>query len=118
MDVCQTTLPRVRRSDVDLLPQAQLASCVAVTKALSDPIRLQMVYLLRQCADLCTCEFEEVLGLAQSKVSYHLKILLDAGIVSREEHKTWSHYRLVNEDMFAQVQALADVRASSAELAM
>lgn len=106
MDSCVTTMPRVQQGDVALLSSAELAQLVAVTKALSDPIRVQMVYVLTQQPDLCTCEFEEVLGLSQSKVSYHLKILLDAGIVRREEHKTWSHYSLVDVAMLDRVQAL------------
>jgi ArsR family transcriptional regulator len=103
---CPTTIPRVGPGDLNLLDTARLIVLATAAKALSDPIRLQMVYLLTQYPDLCTCEFEAVLGLAQSKVSYHLKMLLDAGIVRREEHKTWSHYRLVNRSMLDRVQAL------------
>jgi ArsR family transcriptional regulator len=45
-------------------------------KALSDPARLQLIHLLEQQPDLCTYEFEKLLGLSQSKVSYHLEIFL------------------------------------------
>lgn len=86
--------PRIDRNDIHLLQADEMDGLAAVAKALGDPIRLQMVHLLSQRDDLCTCEFEDVLGLGQSKVSYHLKILLDAGIVEREVHGTWSHYRL------------------------
>jgi len=94
MNSCYTEIPRVKKGEVPLLPEDRAFRLATVAKALSDPIRIQMVYLLEQRSDLCTCEFEELLGLGQSKVSYHLKILLDAGIVTRETHGTWSHYRL------------------------
>lgn len=109
MEICATSLPRFHKGEIELLPQAQLASVAGIIKALSDPIRLQMVYVLTQLDDVCTCEFEELLGLAQSKVSYHLKILLEAGIVSREEYRTWSHYRLANATVIEQVQALTGI---------
>lgn len=96
IDRCYTNIPRVRRGDLQLLPDPETVKLAAVAKALSDPIRLQMIYLLEQRPDLCTCEFEELLGLSQSKVSYHLKVLLEAGIVTRETHGTWSHYSLRN----------------------
>lgn len=100
-------MPRVRHGDLDLLSDAEVNTLAVVTKALSDPIRLQMLYLLRQRPDLCTCEFEVLLDLGQSKVSYHLKILLDAGLATRESVGTWSHYRLRDSQILAQVQGLA-----------
>ncbi len=86
--------PRIDRSAIHLLSHDETDGLARVAKALGDPIRLQMVHLLSQRDDLCTCEFEDLLVLGQSKVSYHLKILLDAGIVEREIHGIWSHYRL------------------------
>lgn len=94
MEPCRTDQPRADITTLHLLPAHEVDELASVAKALSDPIRLQMVHLLGQCPDLCTCEFEGVLGLGQSNVSYHLKILLDAGIVEREVFGTWSHYRL------------------------
>lgn len=94
LDECYSEIPRVRRGDLQLLPEGEASALAAYGKALGDPIRLQMVRLLEQREDLCTCEFEELLGLGQSKVSYHLKVLLKAGVVERELHGTWSHYSL------------------------
>ena len=99
--------PRIDRNDVHLLSGSETGNLARVAKALSDPIRLQMVHLLSQRDDLCTCEFEEALGLGQSKVSYHLKMLLDAGIVEREIHGTWSHYRLRASSILSQFTNLA-----------
>ena len=43
---------------------------------------------------ICVCEFEEVFGMGQSKVSYHVKKLKDAGLVKEERHGKWAFYSL------------------------
>ncbi len=103
---CDTAMPRVCRGDLDLLPDSAVERLTKAANALADPIRVQMVQLLGQQPDLCTCEFEELLGLGQSKVSYHLRILLEAGIVTRETHGTWSHYSLRNSGILDRLRAL------------
>jgi len=107
LDQCITDIPRVRRGDVPLPQEEAIQRIASVTKAFSDPIRLKMVYLLSKQSDLSTCEFEELLDLSQSKVSYHLKILLDAGVIDREIHGSWSHYSLRNPKILEQVHALS-----------
>lgn len=106
MERCDSEIPRVRRGDLHALPEAEATRWAAVSKALSDPIRLRMIHLLGQRPDLCTCEFEELLGLGQSKVSYHLKVLLEAGIVARETHGTWSHYSLRTPGVLDRLQTV------------
>ncbi len=66
---------------------------IRVMKALSDPNRVRVLKLL-QTKELCVCEIQDVLGLAQSTVSKHLKILEDAGLVDRKRQGTWIIYRL------------------------
>jgi ArsR family transcriptional regulator, arsenate/arsenite/antimonite-responsive transcriptional repressor len=107
VDTCSNGKPRVRRGDVPLLPSPHALRLAGVAKALSDPIRLQMLHLLDQRPNLCTCEFEELLELGQSKVSYHLKVLLDARLVTRETYGTWSHYRLAHPSPLAHLETLA-----------
>ena len=68
---------------------------ILVMKALSDPNRVRVVKLL-QMGELCVCEIKEVLGLAQSTVSKHLKILEDAGLVEKKRQGTWMIYSLVD----------------------
>lgn len=118
---CTTEIPRFHRGDLKLLPQAEVEVLVNAAKALSDPIRLQMLYLLgqredlRRCGeDLCTCEFEELLGLSQSKISYHLNLLLQAGLITRETRGTWSHYRLTNPNVLYLTRLLAGERQEQA----
>lgn len=105
-DPCLTDVPRIRGGDLHLLEPADVAGLVRAGSALGDPIRVQMIHLLGQRSDLCTCELEELLGLAQSKVSYHLRILLDAGIVALERHGTWSHYSLRQRGVLERLKAL------------
>ena len=104
---CVSSIPRVRHGDLQLLSEVDLKRLVGMANALADPIRLQIVHVLGQRADLCTCEIEGLLGLAQSKVSYHLKVLLDAGIILRERHGTWSHYSLRNRNVIQEFKALS-----------
>lgn len=68
---------------------------IRVMKALSDPNRVRVVKLL-QSGELCVCEIKEVLGLAQSTVSKHMKILEDAGLVKKERQGTWMIYSLAD----------------------
>ncbi len=68
---------------------------IRVMKALSDPNRVRVVKLL-QAGELCVCEITEVLGLAQSTVSKHLKILEDAGLVKKNRQGTWMIYSLAD----------------------
>ncbi len=68
---------------------------IRVMKALSDPNRVRVIKLL-QMGELCVCEIKEVLGLAQSTVSKHMKILEDAGLVERNRQGTWMIYSLAD----------------------
>lgn len=63
-------------------------------KALADQKRLQIMYELTQRGSTCVCALSEIVEMPQSKLSYHLKILLDAGLILREIKGTWSYYEL------------------------
>lgn len=108
---CVTEIPRIRRNEVALPDEFRVKAITMLAKALNDPIRVQIVYLLSKYRDLCTCEFEEILGLPQSKVSYHLKQLLDAELIKRDIHGPWSHYSLVRMDILEQLERLLPVSA-------
>ncbi|MDR5699021.1 metalloregulator ArsR/SmtB family transcription factor [Agromyces aerolatus] len=66
-------------------------------KAVADPARLRLLSMVAAHADeeACVCDLTEPLGLSQSTVSHHLKILVDAGLLSRSKRGTWAYYRLV-----------------------
>jgi len=61
--------------------------------ALSDPLRIRVIELLRS-QELCVCELMEKLEISQSKLSFHLKILKEAGLVQTRQEGRWIYYRL------------------------
>src|SRR5215204_7008690 len=86
-----------------------------VFKALADRHRVRILNRLLQAQGeaVCVCDFEAMLGLKQPTVSYHLKQLLNAGIVRREKRGSFAYFSLV-PDAFARVRALLDVPALAA----
>jgi len=72
-----------------------MKSFIRVMKALSDPNRVRVLKLL-QADELCVCEIQKVLELAQSTTSKHMKILEDAGLVERKRQGTWIIYSLAD----------------------
>lgn len=106
MGYCLNDKPRAKCNNLNLLFDQEARKLALTAHSLSDPIRIQMVYLLGQTDDICTCEFEALLGLSQSKVSYHLKQLMKAGIVNRQLFGTWSHYSLADRTVLERVKAL------------
>ncbi|MEX1317441.1 MAG: metalloregulator ArsR/SmtB family transcription factor [Synechococcaceae cyanobacterium] len=69
-------------------------------KALADPIRLQVIEALAG-GERCVCELTEELGLAQSRLSFHLKVLRDAGLLRDRHSGRWVYYRLRPEALEA-----------------
>jgi ArsR family transcriptional regulator len=66
---------------------------IRVMKALSEPNRVRMIKILGH-KELCVCELQELLGIAQSTVSKHLKVLEEAGLVVFRKEGSWIIYRL------------------------
>ncbi len=73
------------------------ASLAAKFKAMGDPTRLRLLSLVAASADgeACVCDLNAPLELSQPTVSHHLKILVDAGLLTRTKRGTWSYYALV-----------------------
>src|SRR2546423_9902562 len=70
----------------------------AVAKALGDPVRLQLIDVLRKHAGkVCVCELVPLFDLSQPTVSHHLKVLREAGLVGSERQGLWAYY-YVNPD--------------------
>lgn len=105
---------------------------VALGRALSDPIRVRMLSMMaegRSCCDfsdsgvpveegeegICVCEFEEAFSMGQSKVSYHMKKLKDAGLVHEERHGKWTFYSLDREAASGLLGEAADHLLSGAD---
>jgi len=79
------------------LSDAQAGELEQVFKALADRHRVKILNLLVRAGDqaICVCDLVETLQLKQPAVSYHLKQLVDAGLITRERRGTYSYYRLV-----------------------
>ena len=86
---CCTPLEAPSLSDDEARATAQLF------KALADPHRVKILNLLATSPDpVCVCEFTGPLGLSQPTVSHHLKKLVQAGLLDREQRGTWAYYSL------------------------
>ena len=82
--------PDVERAQADRMGQ--------IAKALGDPIRIQLVDVLRRHAGkVCVCELTPLFDVSQPTVSHHLKVLRDAGLVGVERRGLWAYY-YVNPD--------------------
>lgn len=68
-------------------------------KAVADPARLQLLALIRasETGEVCACDLSEPLGLTQPTVSHHLKVLTEAGVITREKRGTWAWFSVVPE---------------------
>ncbi|HZI90989.1 MAG TPA: metalloregulator ArsR/SmtB family transcription factor [Thermoleophilaceae bacterium] len=76
--------------DVERHEAERMAS---IAKALADPVRLQLVDVLRKHAGkVCVCELVPLFDLSQPTVSHHLKVLRQAGIVDSERQGLWAYY--------------------------
>jgi ArsR family transcriptional regulator, arsenate/arsenite/antimonite-responsive transcriptional repressor len=63
-------------------------------KAIADQKRLQIMNILTEKGEISVCDLALLVGMTQSKLSYHLKVLLDAKIIVKETKGTWSYYKL------------------------
>jgi ArsR family transcriptional regulator len=75
----------------------QAAELARKLKALADPVRLRLVSMVaaHEGGEACVCDLTDPLGLTQPTISHHLKILLDAGIFTRDKRGKWAYYALV-----------------------
>ncbi|MDQ3720120.1 MAG: metalloregulator ArsR/SmtB family transcription factor [Actinomycetota bacterium] len=85
--------------------RAQAERMAVLAKALGDPVRLQLVDVLRKHAGkVCVCELVPLFEQSQSTVSHHLKALRGAGIVGSERQGLWAYY-YVNPDALEELSA-------------
>jgi ArsR family transcriptional regulator len=93
----------------------QAADLARTLKALADPARLRVLALVagNEGREVCVCDLTEPLGLAQPTVSHHLKVLVDAGFLTRDKRGVWAYFALVPGALDAVVDALPGVRGRS-----
>jgi ArsR family transcriptional regulator len=125
--------------DADTAQEESVERLTALGSALSDSIRVRMLNLLvaatvegRGCCGLpdlgapaeaeekgvgvCVCEFEQYFGMGQSKVSYHLRKLKDAGLVQEEKRGKWSFYSVDREAATQLIKELTSQLGLATEL--
>jgi ArsR family transcriptional regulator len=81
-----------------VLDDVAAARLAGVFKALGDPTRVKLLSLIAAAGDegACVCDLVEPVRLSQPTVSHHVRQLVDAGLVTREQRGRWAHYRLVD----------------------
>ena len=93
-------------------PATNSTSIISGFHALSDPLRIQVLELLRS-RELCVCELCEALGVSQSKLSFHLKTLKKAALVRPRQEGRWIYYSLNLPQFVALERYLAEYRAAA-----
>ncbi|MGI8695357.1 MAG: ArsR/SmtB family transcription factor [Mycobacteriales bacterium] len=80
-----------------VLDPAEAERLARIFKALGDPTRVRLVSLIaaHEGAEACVCDLTAPVELTQPTVSHHLKQLVDAGLITREQRGRWSYYRVV-----------------------
>ncbi|MBI3647359.1 MAG: helix-turn-helix transcriptional regulator [Actinobacteria bacterium] len=77
------------------LSEQEASTTAALCKALADPSRVLIVnHLASAGAPVCVCDFTALLGVSQPTVSFHLKKLVDSGLLVREQRGVWAYYSL------------------------
>lgn len=86
----------VIKTKTDMSEDQQFDFYEKMFNALADKIRLKILNQISQSSNksLCVCDLEELLDIKQSKLSYHLKKLVDANVLISEKHGTWNYYKI------------------------
>src|SRR4029078_3127862 len=121
IDICQYS--RVSKSQFTLTPVQTAACCsplvsepldavrataiAPLLKALADPVRLRLLSLVASHADgeACVCDLNDAFELSQPTISHHLKVLHEAGLLTRSKRGVWVYYR-VDRDALAALTTL------------
>ena len=81
----------------EAISQDNAVSLASSLRALADPARLRIISMVaaHEDGEACVCDLTEPLGLSQPTVSHHLKVLVDAGLLTREKRGVWAYFTLV-----------------------
>ncbi len=89
------------------LSAADAERLASALRVVADPARLRLLSLVSVAGERCVCDLTEPLGLSQPTVSHHLKVLTEAGLLSREQRGRWAFFRLQPEGLNLLRDALA-----------
>lgn len=104
IDQTACCVPRVTAT----LTPAEAAQVARVFKAMSDPTRVMLLSLIARSEgrEACICDLTGPVGLSQGTVSHHMKLLVDAGLVTREQRGKWASFSVVDSALDAAASAL------------
>jgi ArsR family transcriptional regulator len=95
-----------------VLDEGEAAATAELFKALGDPARVRIVNVLATSTEpVCACDLVAPLGLSQPTVSHHLKKLVDAGLLEREQRGKWAYFSL-RRDAVEKLAAVADLKGA------
>jgi ArsR family transcriptional regulator len=87
---------------------------LTIFKALSEETRLRIIKLLER-GELCVCDIVAALDTIQPKVSFHLSVLKEAGLIKDRKQGKWVHYSIDDSDMFKRFLLLSTLERITAE---
>lgn len=89
--------------------ESALAGTAAVFKALSDPTRLRILKTISHMSELCECNIVPSFGLSQPTISYHLKVLREAGLIRSERRGQWVWHSVNQGAVLNAIRKLTDL---------
>jgi ArsR family transcriptional regulator len=110
METAETAIVCCAPLGAPALDDEAAAATAELFRALGDPARVRIVNLVATSGEsVCACELYEPLGLAQPTVSHHLKKLVEAGLLEREQRGKWAYFSL-KRDAVEKLAAVADLK--------
>ena len=99
--------------DQTTISDGEAEATAALFKALADPHRVRIVNMLATSAEpVCVCEITDNMDVAQPTISFHLKKLVAAGLLDREQRGTWAYYSLKG-DALARLESVVQTGRKS-----
>ena len=83
------------------MSEADAEELAVVLKALADPVRLRLMNLIAQADEVCACDLPGALDRSQPTVSHHLKVLVEAGLLDRQQRGKWAWFRVRRDQLDA-----------------
>ncbi len=112
MDLLETPVACCVPIGAPTLSDREAEATAELFKALGDPARVRLVNLLATSGGaVCMCDLIEPVGLSQPTVSHHMKKLVDAGLVKREQRGKWAFFTL-KPDAVEKLAAVADLKGA------
>jgi ArsR family transcriptional regulator len=113
LETASPGLPCCTPTTGSAMTAAEATELATVLKAVADPTRLRLLSIIQahEGGEACVCDLTEPVGLSQPTVSHHLKVLHDAGLVTRDKRGAWAYYRTVPARLAALAAALTGARS-------